>query len=380
MEDKMLPEGKKSEASGDVLPSQQPSPDPLPIAPQPIPKSNGNEGKEQNKRTLSDLTMVIATCLMAVAAIFSAIGVFLQWQVMSSSGVQTDKIIAAAKKIVEDQDQLVKDNKETLDENRKNLAEVLRENREEIASALKQNRLALTEQTRATHGQLIAIQKQTELGVRPWIAVTDVAVTAPITIDISGRATTTFHAVAQNIGKTPAKEISISIELGQLGGDYPELKRLCTSTVPASDWLGKYGQVLFPGQTLWNRDNWTTSTRLKPFSIVSGKNPAEWTLAEKETSNLSQDELIYTIPQSVIGCVRYKSSTSDAAYYTGFQYLIYPKLHTLDTSPMLVRFDRRTGDATTLPNSINKGHGSISLPSEWIGLTPNSGWGNDLIK
>jgi hypothetical protein len=130
---------------------------------EPEPKDGDHEDEPKKSSTISDKVMVFATCVIAVGTLVSAGAIVMQWQEMVGGGTQTDKIIAAANAIKADQDQLVLDNKQVLADNRQALAKVLQENREELASALKQNRDALQAQTAAAHGELAAIQKQTEV-------------------------------------------------------------------------------------------------------------------------------------------------------------------------------------------------------------------------
>src|ERR1035438_10389785 len=197
----------------------------------------------------SEKIMVWATCVIAAGTLVSAGAIYLQWREMVGGGTQTDKMINAANGIKTAQGQLVSDNKQVLDDNRKALADALRENREELGRVLQQNRDALQAQTRAANGQLAAIQKQTEVSERPWIAIYDATVISPITISSAGEVSTIIHLTAKNIGKTPARETNISLNFA----DFVEIKslqELCERKWYTSPRWGSHGGILFPDEEL----------------------------------------------------------------------------------------------------------------------------------
>jgi hypothetical protein len=145
--------------------------------------------------------------------------------------------------------------------------------------------------------------------------------------------------------------------------------------------MAKFCSPLIP---LGEHENLNIGMTLKPMTLIK-REPVENGFREslqldKKGPPQSQGEIIFTVPTSVIGCIQYKSFTSEIPYYTGFIYGFYPKLKTVNTSFYNVRFDRKTGDATTSPSTSLTGNGSITIPFEWLGLTPNFGWGNDVVR
>jgi hypothetical protein len=372
---------QKEETPKEVPPPAPPPIDPPQPPPNPDPEENENENKPKKSSTISDKVMIWATCVIAAGTLVSAVAIVLQWREMVGGGTQTEQIIAAANGIKTAQGQLVLDNKQVLADNRQALAKVLQENREELASALKQNRDALQAQTAASNGQLAAIQQQTEIGARPWLKISEIALTSGITIDMNGEARTAVHVIAQNIGKTPAREVSLMVELAAYGNEHQEVERLCTMSFVSTKQMGKYGQVLFPTDMLGEHETKITGIKLKPLTIVERKpTGAESLRLDKNGPPPSQEEIIFTVPSSVIGCVQYKSFTSDTLYYTGFTYSLESKGKGIDAIVYNVRFDRKTGEATAVPSKTLKGNGSITIPFEWIGLAPHEGWGNDVVR
>jgi hypothetical protein len=342
------------------------------------------EQKIEERMSAFERSIVRLTWAAVIISILSFLVFAGQLYEMISGGTQTDEIITAANGIKTAQDQLVLDNKQVLSDNRQALAEVLKENREELASALKQNRDALQTQTTASNGQLAAIQQQTEIGARPWLNISEVALAGGITINMKGEAQSAVHVVTQNIGKTPARAVSLMAELGAQGSEHQEVERLCTMGFVSTKQMGKYGQVLFPTDTLGKDETQNIGVTLKPMTLVerkpAGTGYSESLRLDKNGPPPSQEEIIFSMPSSVIGCVQYKSFTSETPYYTGFTYSLHPKLKDINAVVYNVRFDRRTGEATTTPTTTLKGNGSITIPFEWMGLAPNRGWGNDVVR
>ena len=253
----------------------------------------------------------------------------------------------------------------------------------QLAIAQQQARAAQT-QAKAAQDSANAILQQTEIGARPWLEISEIALAGGISINMNGESRSTVHIVAQNIGKTPAREVSLMVELVERFNEHQEVKRLCTMGFVSTKQMGKYGQVLFPTDTLGKDENQSIGVKLKPLTLVerkpAGTGYSESLRLDKNGPPLSQDEIIFSVPSSVIGCVQYKSFTSDIPYYTGFTYGIYPKGKDIHATVYNVRFDRKTGEATTSPSTTLKGNGNIAIPFEWIGLIPNRGWGNDVVK
>lgn len=212
----------QDKTSDGTPPPIQPPIQPLPPPPKP-PHKDRHSGE---KISTSDKIMAAATVVIAVGTLVSAAAIVLQWREMVGGGTQTDQIINAANGIKTAQGQLVSDNKQVLADNRQALSDVLRENSEELAKALRQNRDALKAQTTASDGQLAAIEKQTEISERPWIAVYDSAMVGPLTISSAGEVSTVIHLTAKNLGKTPARETNISLNFADFV-DIKSLRELC---------------------------------------------------------------------------------------------------------------------------------------------------------
>jgi hypothetical protein len=225
---------------------------------------------------------------------------------------------------------------------------------------------------------------KTEIGARPWLELSEIALTGGITINMSGEANSQVHVVAKNIGKTPARQVSLIAELGAQGWEHQEVERLCTMSFVSTKQMGRYGQVLSPGDTLGKDENQSIGVKLKPLTLIkrepAGTGFRESFQLDKNGPPPSQEEIIFTMPTSVIGCVQYKSFTSDIPYYTGFTYSLGWKVKNIDEVVYNIRFDRKTGDATASPSKTLKGNGSIAIPLEWMRLTPNLGWGNDVVR
>lgn len=239
-------------------------------------------------------------------------------------------------------------------------------------------------QAKAAQDSAIAIQRQTEIGARPWLELSEIALTGPMTINVNGEARTTVHVVATNIGKTPAKEVSLWVELGERVTEHQEIRRLCTMSVPTPKDAGKAGQILFPTKTLGKEENQTISIKLKQFTLVERKKAGtgyqESIRLDKSGPPSSQEQFIYSIPSSVIGCIQYKSFTSDVPYYTGFIYEIYPPMKDIEMFGYNIHFDRKTGIAGDIPSTIPQENGTVTVPLEWLRLAQNRGWGNDIVK
>ena len=240
------------------------------------------------------------------------------------------------------------------------------------------------QQAKAAQDSAKAIQQQTEIGARPWLEISEIALVGGITINMKGEAQSTAHIVTQNIGKTPARQVSLMVELGAEGREHQEVKRLCTMSFVSTEQMGKYGQVLFPTETLGKNENQNIVVNLKPLTLVerkpAGTGYSESLRLDKNGPPPSQEEIIFPMPSSVIGCIQYKSFTSEIPYYTGFTYRLYSGGKDVNQAIYNIRFDRRTGEVTTTPATILKGNGSITVPFEWIGLVPNRGWGNDVVR
>jgi hypothetical protein len=243
---------------------------------------------------------------------------------------------------------------------------------------------SIRDQAKAAQDSANAIQRQTEIGARPWLELSEIALKGGMTINMSGEANLQVHVVATNIGKTPAREVSLMVELGEHSTEHQEIHRLCTMNFFAPKGAGKYGQVLFPTKTLGEGENQGISIKLKPLTLVerkrSGTGYSEALRLDKNGPPPSQEELIYPIPSSVIGCIQYKSFTSDVPYYTGFIYEIFPMMKGREMFGYDIHFDRKTGNANNVPSTIPQGNGIVTIPFEWLRLMPNRGWGNDVVR
>lgn len=251
--------------------------------------------------------------------------------------------------------------------------------------ALAQQQIASAQrQAKAAQDSANAIQRQTEIGARPWLELSEIALTGPMTINMNGEARTQVHAIATNIGKTPAREVSLWVELGEHATEHQEIRRLCTMSLPTPTGAGKYGQILFPTKTLGKEENQTISIKLKRFTLVERKQVGtgyqESIRLDKNGPPPSQEQFIYSIPSSVVGCIQYKSFTSDIPYYTGFIYEIYPPMKGIEMLGYNIHFDRKTGIASDIPSTIPQENGTVTIPIEWLRLTQNRGWGNDIVK
>jgi ElaB/YqjD/DUF883 family membrane-anchored ribosome-binding protein len=356
----------KKETSAQIPPSVPSPVDPPQPPPDPAPE---NDEKHQ-KMSKSEKIMVWATCVIAAGTLVSAGAIYLQWREMVGGGTQTDKMINAANGIKTAQGQLVSDNKQVLDDNRKALADALRENREELGRVLQQNRDALQAQTRAANGQLAAIQKQTEVSERPWIAIYDATVISPITISSAGEVSTIIHLTAKNIGKTPARETNISLNFA----DFVEIKslqELCERKWYTSPRWGSHGGILFPDEELDKDFSHAVNGLIRLTKVQSSDNQG----------HVIPEPKVFLFPHSIIGCIQYKSISSETPYFTGFVYDFSPRNVDLHFVPYSVRFDPKTGDAITyLPYASPHGQESISIPADWYKLLRSPVSGSDVMR
>ena len=258
-----------------------------------------------------------------------------------------------------------------------------RDSAESSANAARQLAIA-QKQAKAAQDSANAIQRQTEIGARPWLELSEIALAGGITINMKGEVNSLVHVVAKNIGKTPAKEVSFMVELGERNTEHQEILRLCTMKFAIPENEGKYGQVVFPDKALGERENRVINITLKPLTLVErkqvGTGYSESLRIDKNGPPSSQEELIYPIPSSVIGCIQYKSFTSDVIYYTGFIYEIFTPTKGTEMFGYNIYFDRKTGKANHIPPSIPQENGTITIPLDWLRLTENQGWGNDIVK
>lgn len=239
---------------------------------------------------------------------------------------------------------------------------------------------AAQKQAKAAQDSANAIQRQTEIGSRPWLELSEIALTDGMRINAKGEANSLVHIVATNIGKTPAREVGFWAELGERYNEHQEIQRMCTMETGGPKGAGKYGQVLFPTKKLGEKENRVITIKLKPLTLVSRTGKAESTRIDKNGPPSSQEESIYSIPSSVIGCIQYKSFTSDVPYYTGFIYEFIPPAKGMEMFGYNIHFDRKTGKASDLPPTISQESGTVTIPLEWLRLAPNFGWGNDIVK
>ena len=258
-----------------------------------------------------------------------------------------------------------------------------RDSAESSANAARQLSIA-QEQAKAAQDSVNAIQRQTEIGARPWLELSKIAITGGMTIDINGEAHSQVYVVATNVGKTPAREVSLWVELGERSTERQEIRRLCTMNVPTPKDAGKYGQILFPTKTLGEEETQTISIKLRQLTLVERK-PAGTGYSEsfrwdKGGPPPSQEQFIYPNPSSVIGCIQYKSFTSEALYYTGFVYELLPLIKGREMFGYNIHFDRKTKKATDIPATITQENGTVTIPLDWLRLTQNRGWGNDIVK
>ncbi|HMD77670.1 MAG TPA: hypothetical protein VKG86_09875 [Terracidiphilus sp.] len=364
--------GHPQNKTPDGTPPIQPPVQPLPPPPKP-PHKDRHSGE---KISTSDKIMAAATVVIAVGTLVSAAAIVLQWREMVGGGTQTDQIINAANGIKTAQGQLVSDNKQVLADNRQALAEVLQENREELANALQQNRDALQSQTAASNGQLAAIQQQTEVSERPWIAVYGAAMVGPITISSAGEVSTVIHLAARNIGKTPARETNISLDFANSVVEIKSLQELCKRKWYVSPRWGGHGGILFPDEELDKDFNHAMNGVTKLTTVESNDNRGS------SPAITRREEFLF--PQSIIGCIQYKSISSETPYFTGFVYRLIPRNIDLHDIPFSVRFDPKTGDAITYPPSYPPsslhGQGSISIPEDWYKLVRSPFSGSDVLQ
>jgi hypothetical protein len=200
--------------------------------------------------------------------------------------------------------------------------------------------------------QVEAVQNQTELAERPWIAISDPKVDQPWQISNSGEMSGSIQLTIRNIGKTPAKGTIVHLEFAGFlfNGEFePKLiRKLCTTRWPD---VGDYewGQILFPTEPL-----------------APGVN---WGIAGKATQPSPADPNEHIFPESIVGCVQYKSLDARKSYYTGFVYHL-----TFWSNPtgviQGVNFDPKDGNAINVPTGfINQGN-QIQIPKESVQLSP----------
>ena len=117
---------------------------------------------------------------------------------MHGTGVQTDKLIAAANAISGHQKQMVDDNKTNLAQNEAAIEKALKENRDELAKLLGENHKALEANRVQGQSSLDASINASRLDQRAWIGVKATSVTAVEGQPFSAKVEVT------NTGKTPA--------------------------------------------------------------------------------------------------------------------------------------------------------------------------------
>ena len=235
-------------------------------------------------------------------------------------------------------------------------------------------------QAKAAQDSANAIQRQTEIGARPWLELSEIALTDGMRINAKGEANSMVHIEATNIGKTPAREVAFWAELGERFNEHQEIQRMCTMETGAPQGAGKYGQVLFPTKKLGEKENRVITIKLKPLTLVSRTGQGESIRMDKNGPPSSQEESIYSVPSSVIGCIQYKSFTSNVPYYTGFIYEINMPSKGMEFFGYNIHFDRKTGNAVGIPATIHEENGTVTIPLDWLRLTENQGWGNDIVK
>jgi hypothetical protein len=165
-----------------------------------------------------------------------------------------------------------------------------------IYRSLKETHIA----TNAATAQAKTAQAQLELSERPWITVSNPVITGSLTVDNNGVASTSVSVIIKNIGKSPAR-IFPQWELTSYNQADDVLSKMCHQSPPWQHQkevprLEALGPILFPDGD--------------PPPINLGLPGKLMSIAPRT----------YLVIPSVVGCIIYKSFTTDEIYYTGFIY------------------------------------------------------------
>jgi hypothetical protein len=278
----------------------------------------------------TDKAVVLLTCAIVLLA-------YMQWKEMHEAGGQTNQIISAARLIEAHQNQLVRDNRTALSDNRVALATVLKENRDELARVLQQNREATNAQTAALNGQLAAMQGQLEAADRPWMDV-DILITSPLIYD-GKTVRTEFSFVLSDIGRSPAQNISLNPLLTPafMGDDLREIqKRACDDAARSSAALiGMGSYVLFPGHRYSQQV--AMEIAVKDLDSHWGKLPP----------GIGPPN---PIPIALVGCVDYAYESSTRRHQTAFAVDLLMKDRAL---PLKSRAPIAASDLILMPHPVN---------------------------
>jgi hypothetical protein len=135
--------------------------------------------------------------------------------------------------------------------------------------------------------------QQLELSERPWIQIIEARMSGPLTFS-KEHAQLAFHFKIKNIGRSPALDTFINLELGGPGTPFQERKRFCEQTTKNTEGLGT---ALFPDA----EDTFDTG----------------FTTTRKDIEARTFHGFLTIYP---IACVSYRPSFIDSQYYTGAIY------------------------------------------------------------
>lgn len=221
------------------------------------------------------------------------------------------------------------------------------------ASKLQDQATQVARSADAAKDAAIIAQKELTLSERPWIEVNNLKIIDPLTIDNTGKISTSVDIEAKNIGKTPALDTSLRVAFGTgTEKDIEVVKRLCSGPDVTKPFEVK--QTIFPDQPI-----------SKGLYYGVNKNIGEdWFPAP------SLGPHTYRIPRSIVGCICYRSIFTKNLYTTGFTYYLFPG-YPIDDIPA-VRFNPDTGRATTFPPRSNRfdGVNQMQIPPQLIKVFP----------
>jgi hypothetical protein len=156
-----------------------------------------------------------------------------------------------------------------------------------------------------------------ELSQRPWVSITDIAIISPLVFDINGAHTTITYAFS-NTGHSPALDgvalFDFMVPYGDIPNPVSKRNDLCKFTGIASGriharGIGQSSETWFPGQPepMSFQISWSINDIKKamidiPKSIFP------------ESTNSLPDRFMPTM----IVCIAYRPSFTDAQYHTGY--------------------------------------------------------------
>jgi hypothetical protein len=137
---------------------------------------------------------------------------------------------------------------------------------------------------------------------RPWVSIKSMTAVSPLVID-EGGAHVTIQFILENVGGSPAVNVTVASEMGpNVGADFgvKEQRDLCQRERDGSPEIGPFGHTLFPDQTF---------TIDVPVYIPPETMDA---LRPEKGSRLK------LFGPFIVGCVSYKFTFVEGYHQTGF--------------------------------------------------------------